>query len=144
LYGVKLRAARLARDFGLAVAVAAAAMLLFFRIAPEPRQPVREAKTAAVQEAAPVKEDSEETVAEDLRRAIWSLDSTYSRAIGGEFSDSLDSVRDNIEATSYMLTTPGRSGLEKQIGLVKEKIRTLRDEMTNLALYTENSRENSN
>lgn len=138
-------AAKLARDFGMAAAVSIAATILFFLTVPAPREPASPApQQTAAANAAKTADTQDETLARELRRAINKIDSTRTTALGESFGSELDKVKDNVDATKFLLTTAGRSGLEKQIGDVKEKIQTLREEMTNLALYTGGEQNNSN
>ncbi len=136
---------KLLRDFGAAAAVSAAAIVLFFLIAPPARQPASPSPpTPVARETAPGQDETARTIARDLRRTIRQLDSTRASALGEDFTTQLEKFRDSVEATRFMLTTPGKSGLEKQIGTVKGKIQTLKEKMTAIALYTEKRQEFTN
>jgi hypothetical protein len=130
--------ARLVRDFGWAAAVSAAAIVLFFLVVPPARKPVPAPSPEGIaRKIAPVKDEPADVISRSLRRAIRELDSTRSTALGGSFGTKLDKLKDGVEAARFMFTTAGRAGLERQIGTVKERIKTLKEEMIELALYTD-------
>jgi anti-sigma factor RsiW len=136
-----------ARRLGLAAAVSAAAIVLFSllvvpRLTP-PAQPAPAEPVASTDEPAPEEQiasvPEDDTAAEltrELQQALTDLDTAPASALDTGFSDEFETVKKNIEVTEYMLTTSGKAGLEKQIGDVRSRIETLREEMTALALYT--------
>lgn len=141
----KLAAVKFARDLGIAVAVAVVAMVMFFRIAPPHPLPDQPRPVEKAADAVPIEEEqTEQAITQDVRRAIRELDSTSTTALGSAFSSEFERVRGNVEATTYMQTTAAKSGLEKQIGDVRQKIETLKSEMVDLALYTPKENGSSN
>jgi len=125
---------RLVRDFGLAAAVSAAAILLFFLLLPgTDKTEIPERITLDTKEK--TVKNEQETIKQDIKRAIADMDLTTTTALNGGLSSQLDEVKVNVEATRYMLTTPVKAGLERQIGNVKDKILILKEEMTKLAFY---------
>ena len=133
------------RDFGAAAAISAVALLMFFMLAPEPAGkplPVMPSgKEARVVQAA--HQDQAAVTQEEVSRAISRIGTSSTEILDGTFTQQAEQTWDNIEATRFLLTTPGRAGLGKEINSVKDKILKLRDEMTALALYTGPEQQNS-
>jgi hypothetical protein len=135
---------RIVRDFGAVAAVSIAALLLFFMLAPEPEIPgpsLPAGSEARVVERLP--QEQAAVTQEEVSRAISRIGTSSTSILNGTFSQQAKQTWDNVEATRFLLTTPDRAGLGKEINSVKDKILKLRDEMTALALYTGPERQNS-
>jgi hypothetical protein len=135
---------KIVRDFAAAAAVSVAALLLFFLLAPEPeiaRPAMPAGREARVVEHLPQEQAS--VTQEEVSREISRIGTSSTKILDGTFSQQAEQAWDNVEATRFLLTTPGRAGLEKEINTVKSKILKLRDEMTALALYTGPENQNS-
>jgi len=129
----------LMRDFGVAAAVAAVVIIMFLFMAEQPREAERGKPAESIAKTQPQQkaEETDETIAKDLRKAIRELGSTRATSLGESFTNKLDRFKDSVEAARFMRSTPGKSGLEREINTVKKKMEKLKAEMTTLALYTE-------
>lgn len=136
---VKRFAVMLMRDFGIAAAVAAVVIIMFLFMAEQPHEAERGKPAESIAKTQPQlkAEETDKTIAKDLRKAIRELDSTRATSLGESFTNKLDRFKDGVEAARFMQSTPGKSGLEREIDTVKKKIEKLKTQMTTLALYTE-------
>ncbi len=136
---------RIVRDFGSAAAVSATALLLFFLLAPVPKKSAPLQPTdAQARIAGPVTVvQAEEITTEEVRLAISRIGTPLSNALGGTLAEKVEQARENVEATRFMLTASGKTGLTREISSVKDRIQKLKDEMTTLALYTAPQQQNS-
>jgi len=139
------RLLRSVRDFGAAAAVSAVALFIFFMLAPDPADTPQPALPtggeARIAEAASQRRPA--VTQEEVSLAINRIGTASTKILDGTFAQQAEQTRDNVEATRFLLTTPDRAGLGKEINSVKDKILKLKEEMTALALYTGPEEQNS-